>query len=226
MRTLLRAGLRVVSRPLPQTTPDTTLYNFCPIASDVANLLPIVTEIGKRISSHMEEFDAFDDLELFELVEKHAAVEINYILGQANIPQEIYWYVSAAIREEVVPKRLGAAESIISKNDSSNGDGQQHGPECDPKITLIGRETGRRGDPHVELHALVRCTKKNFAYVWERFVLESLRQQLSRGGGDIVCPFAFMNTCCGRKERLRRLYECIPEKYRRYFSKPECGHGD
>jgi hypothetical protein len=70
---------------------------------------------------------------------------------------------------------------------------------------------------------LTQCKYYNEAYVYIRVFLESMRQQLYHRCG-IVCPYGFMNKCCGQREKLKRIYELIPDEEKEYFSEPDCGH--
>jgi hypothetical protein len=59
-----------------------------------------------------------------------------------------------------------------------------------------------------------------------RMFYESLRQQLMKGCGW-VCPYGYKKSpCCGRKESMERLYQRLPEKYKKQIQLPICvlGH--
>ena len=192
----------------------------------VANLLHNFVEILKIIWLNGEDIYHTEDqdklLELVKLAEKKAATQINHILEQANIPKEIYWSVSAQMQEEIIPKHFREGQAILNNNHSHKKDDGVHGKGCMPKITLLGYATGPRKQPYIKSIFLTQCTYYNLEYVHERFFLESLRQQLVYLCG-IVCPFSNTKKCCGRRERLKRLYEHIPEEYKKYLSAPDCG---
>src|SRR5205823_6654664 len=146
--------------------------NGIDIGNSAANLLHNFVEILKIIcSTNIEDIDDedIDDLdkilELLKLAEKKAAPQINRILEQANIPEKIYWSVSAVMHEKVIPKHLRAVdatiEAILNNNSSHKEDEGAHGPACHPKITLIGYEE----DQYVHFVWLTQCKYYNEAYV-------------------------------------------------------------
>jgi hypothetical protein len=163
---------------------------------------------------------------LLKLAERKAAAQINRILEHAGIPKELYWFVSAVMQEEVIPKFINRSEAILKKailkKDNTYKKVHKHGYGCDPQITLIGYRTNIQGRPYITPVFTTNCEVKNINYTDMRFVLESLRQQIVNSCG-IVCPYGFMEKCCGRREMLKRIYEFIPEAYKKDIRAPDCG---
>jgi hypothetical protein len=210
-------------------------FNGIDIGNNAANLLHNFVEILKIIWSNIEDIEIIwldiEDsdynrdklLESLRLAEKKSAPQINRILEKANIPEEIYWFVSEVMHEEVIPKNVRTKEAalgaILNNNSSHKEDEEWHAMGCYPKITLIGSEI----DQSVLFVYLTQCKYYNEAYVYVRIFFESIRQQLHHRCG-IVCPYGFMNKCCGRSEMLKRIYELLPDEEKKYFSEPDCGH--
>jgi hypothetical protein len=217
---------------------------------DVANLLCTFIEIRKFIFSYIDtsleilEFlkQADDNLlelagkEIFKIeaiAEKGAAKQINRILGQAGIPKDIYWTVSAEMRDVVMPKWSHNYQTIILQNDFSQEN------RCDQRhwarITLLGRPSRKVIDVYGchcghedKLEQLNDNTVRIRLSPTSRIFFESIRQQLCQLSGKkrvkLVCPFAIEDkrSCCGRKIALQNIFEELPEEDKVRFTLPDC----
>jgi hypothetical protein len=128
---------------------------------------------------------------------------IESILEEVGIPEEIF----KSVCEEL--------EGSLKSFDISSMREKHNHVFC-TQITLIGYS----GDK-ILMPIVLSPGEDELIQAFTKIFYESIRQQLSKLCG-FVCPFAYMEKCCGRKERLQRIYERLPEEDRKHFARPNC----
>lgn len=180
--------------------------------------------VSQGVTGNREELLYLNKEELEEMDE-----ECTRLIEQSGIPCEVFVSVCETMRDIVIPRIYRLAEANM-KNDLSgleDTDLPSH-----PYLTLIGYHADKYVIPFfIDTKQEYEKYERNLADPRIRFVLESLRQQLSplfrrnpqlTRYGEIVCPCAFDTECCGLKEDLQRLYKRLPKEVKKHLTPPHC----
>jgi hypothetical protein len=183
------------------------------------SLMSTTLEQEQNEGNILDKLGVEDELDLLAVAGRLADEFINRLLDDADIPRELYWSASQTVHDRR-KERAKLITEAFRNNDFSDLRHKLGG--CGTHIVLIG-------SPAEEfISSCVRTCKheeKDKLSADERFFFESLAEQILKKSCLLVCPNGSINgrkKCCGRREWLERLYERLPEKYKKHISLPNC----
>jgi hypothetical protein len=175
----------------------------------------------KKLEDRVDKLGVEDKLDLLAVGERLAGEVINRLLDDADIPRKLYWAVSETVRDRRKERSTLVTEALRN-NDFSD---LRHKLVGCGSIVLIGSPADELISPCVRP---CEHEEKDKLSAYERIFFESLAEQILMKSCLLVCPNGSINDrkeCCGRREWLERLYERLPEKYKKHITVPNCVRG-
>jgi hypothetical protein len=190
---------------------------FLEIHRIICLTIRILLDMEQDEGNILDRLGVENELDLLTVAERVADGFINRLLDDADIPRELYWSVSQTVHDRQ-KERVKLITEAFRNNDFSDL-GHKLG-YCCTHIVLIGSPA----DEYIS-SSIGPCEREEKEWpAVERIFFESLAQQILKKSCLLVCPNSPINTktCCGRREELERLYERLPEKYKKHISLPNC----